>query len=77
MLYCVWLFKHCGFPDQPSPIDETDNCDGEEARPLFSQVNSNVSIDDYYEKDTCIKRTSFLLCISSHIFLSYKHQTTL
>ena len=27
-----------------------------------------------HEKDTCIKRTSFLLCITSH---SYKHQTTL
>ena len=50
-------FKHCGFttqeesPDQQSPIDETDNSDGEEAMLLFSQVNSNVSIDDYLNVD--------------------------
>ena len=41
-------FKHCEFtiqednPDQPSPIDETDNCDGEEVRLLFGQVRRKV-----------------------------------
>ena len=50
-------FKHCGFttqeesPDQQSPIDEADNSDGEEVGLLCSQVNSDVSIDDYLNVD--------------------------
>ena len=59
-------FKHCGFttqedsPDQQSPVDETENSDGEEARLLFSQVNCNVSIDDYLNVDDQVLTSQML-----------------
>ena len=45
-------FEHCGFttqedsPNQQSPVDETDNFDGEEARLLFSRIDDCFNVDD-------------------------------
>ena len=60
-------FNHCGYTtqedgsDQHSPIDETDHSDGEEVGLLFSQVNGNVSIDDYLNVDDQVLMTSQML----------------
>ena len=59
-------FKHCRFttqkesPDQQSPVDETDNSNGEEVGLLFSQVNGNVSIDDYLNVDDQVLTSQML-----------------
>ena len=64
-------FEHCGFttqedsPDQQSPVDETDNFDGEEARLLFSRIDDYFNLDDQVQTSQMLSNEEIVASVRS------------